>query len=172
MEASEKIVETYMRAVKHCLTTANIKCPRNKEIDLLAVGPNEDKYHIESSVKTSSEFQELKSKEEFHRKLDKATKRGTIEFFKEEKFEHPYVTQVLNEWGFTEGRYKKIVVVMESSSKAEEKAKNWGIEIWHFPQLLMELFNAVSRTEYLSGVERLLQLILHSLSLLQREEGK
>ena len=157
MEASERIVEAYTRAVKHSLTAADIKCRANKEIDLLAIDAEGNRYHIESSVKTFH-FGVLKDKPmgELQGKPDK---RRTVEFFKKEKFEHPYVTETLTEQGFNEGKYKKVIVAMRSDREAEERARNEGIEVWHFPKLVEELFKATDRPQYLSDEERIFQLI-------------
>lgn len=160
MEASERIIEAYLRAVKHCLTAANIKGRANKEIDLLAIDAEGSRYHIESSVKTS-QFGVLKDKPvgELQTKPDK---RRTLEFFKKEKFEHPYVTEILKKWGFNQGNYKKVIVVMRSDQEAEERAKEEGIEVWHFPRLVKELFEATDRPQFLSDEERIFQLIQYS----------
>ncbi len=168
MEASERLIEAYMRTVKHCLTAANIKCRGNKEIDLLTMDANGNKYHIESTVKTSH-FGVLKNKS-MKKTTGKADKRRTIEFFQEQKFNHPHVLEALKEWGFKKGGYKKVIVVMRSDKEAEEKAESEGIEVWYFPDLVADLFVAADRTEYLSGDERVIQLIIRAFK--EREKDR
>ncbi len=63
METTEKIVEAYVRYVKGWATIANIKCPGQFEIDLLAVDPRTgDKYHVESGVSVSGSYSKLTAK--------------------------------------------------------------------------------------------------------------
>ena len=54
METTERVVESYVRYVKGWATIPNIRCPRQLEIDLLAIDPvNGQRYHIETSVSIS-----------------------------------------------------------------------------------------------------------------------
>ena len=60
METTERVVESYVRYVKGWATIPNIRCPRQLEIDLLAIDPvNGQRYHIETSVSISSGFSKL-----------------------------------------------------------------------------------------------------------------
>ena len=158
MEASEKIVEAYMRAVKNCLTIANIKCWKNKEIDLLAIDPKGKRYHVESSIKTSTKFSRLTDRKLADTK-DKASQRMTLEFFEKEKFNHYIIVRTLEEYGFVSGNYEKVIVAMRVSPEVEKKALSKGIQIWRFAPLIFELSDSTHRSEYLSGEERIFQLM-------------
>jgi len=60
METTEKIVEAYVRYVLNWATIPNIRCKGQLEIDLLAIDPVKlDRYHIETSVSSSSAFSRL-----------------------------------------------------------------------------------------------------------------
>ena len=54
METTERIVEAYVRYIKHWATIPNIKCKGQREIDLFAIDPiTNRRYHIETSVSIS-----------------------------------------------------------------------------------------------------------------------
>ena len=158
MEASEKIVEAYMRSVKKCLTIANIKCWQNKEIDLLAIDPEGEKYHIESSIKTSPSFSKLTDKKLSEVK-SKPAKRMTLEFFEKEKFNHFIINDTLKEYGFVGDNYDKVIVAMRVSPEVEQKALSRGMKVWRFGNIVMELFDSANRSEYLSAEDRIFQLM-------------
>lgn len=147
-----------MRSVKKCLTIANIKCWQNKEIDLLAIDPEGEKYHIESSIKTSPSFSKLTDKKLSEVK-SKPAKRMTLEFFEKEKFNHFIINDTLKEYGFTKNNYYKVIVVMRVSPEVERSALRKGIKVWRFCNIVTELFDATDRSEYLSAEDRVFQLV-------------
>lgn len=62
METTERIVEAYVRYVKHWGTIPNIKCDGQKEIDLFAIDPKSGaRYHIETTVSISQNYRALTS---------------------------------------------------------------------------------------------------------------
>ena len=61
METTEHITESYIRYVKKWFTNSNIKCKGGKEIDIIAIDSNENRYHIECGVTHKKSFA-LKSK--------------------------------------------------------------------------------------------------------------
>jgi hypothetical protein len=64
METTERIVEAYVRHVKHWATISNIRCDGQYEIDLLAVDPTTlERYHIETSVSGSQVYSRLTAKQ-------------------------------------------------------------------------------------------------------------
>jgi hypothetical protein len=115
METTEKIVEAYVRYVKHWATIPNIKCPGQYEIDLLAVDPaTGESYHIESGVSISGGFSKLTNKpfstEALKVRVQQAGQRRTLGYFVDRKFGSPEIRKALAEYGFQPGGYKKVVV--------------------------------------------------------------
>jgi len=135
METAERIVEAYVRYVKHWATIANIKCANNQEIDLLAIGPAPDeRYHIEVCGSADPSFRTLGG-------------RGLAEFITK-KFHSPPVAKRLAEYGFCEGTYKKLIVHWDWAPEAEAAAGENGVTLWSLPALLAEMACLVSkRTE-------------------------
>lgn len=158
MEASESIVESYLRAVKNCFTIANIKLKQNKEIDLLAIDPEGQKYHIECSVKTTPAFSGIHARSESESK-HKAKWRMSLLFFESKKFNHPIVKDAIREYGFEDDAYKKVIVASRVMDDVLEIAAEKGIEIWLFNSIIDGLMEAADREQYLSGDERVFQLI-------------
>lgn len=59
----QKIVEAYVRYVRHWTTIPNVKCEKQLEIDLLAIDPlTLHRYQIETSVCSSQAFSKLTGK--------------------------------------------------------------------------------------------------------------
>lgn len=161
MDASERIVEAYVRAVRGCLTSANVRCDDNKELDLLAVAPDGTRYHIETTVSTSNLFSKITSKviSKEKQKTKKAHYRRTIDFFDKEKFNHPSLAKTLARFGFVEGQYRKVIVTWGATSGALAEAKCHGLEVWYLPDIIRELLETAGHSGYLSGDERIFQLI-------------
>src|ERR1700722_6878095 len=115
METPERIVEAYVRYVKHWATIPNIKCGGQKEIDLFAIDPaNGDRYHIETTVSISQNYRALTTKEYVdgdHKVRGKAARaRRTLDFFLKQKFEAPGVKATLTK--YCNGHpYRKIIVL-------------------------------------------------------------
>src|ERR1035437_9672173 len=108
METTEKIVEAYVRYVKHWATILNIRCDGQREIDLLAIDPVRlARYHIETSVSGSWVYSKL-TDNEFDPDLmhtRKAKMRRTLGYFIERKLGPKPVIEKLKEFGFEEGHY-------------------------------------------------------------------
>lgn len=117
MEATERIVEAYVRYVKGWATIPNIKCGGQKEIDLFAIDPVKgDRYHIETTVSISKSYRALTTREYAdgdHKVRGKAARaRRTLGFFLKEKFDAPGVKAALAK--YCNGRpYTKIIVIWE-----------------------------------------------------------
>lgn len=167
METTERIVEAYIRYVKGWFTMPNIKCDGQNEIDILAIDPTKKpmkRYHIEVSVSISSSYSKLTNKE-YDPELAKvrvqmAKQRTTLGHFIHKKFASPGVVSKLEEFGFSERNYEKIVVVWDWIQGVEDAAKAEGIELWRFKDIIKELSKELGdRTEYYSDdILRTLQL--------------
>lgn len=164
MEASERVVEAYMRVVEKCLTIANVKCKNNKEIDLLAIDRHNNKFHIETTISTSALFSKITDKEiskgsaRTHAGI-KAHYRRTASFFINDKFNDANVLDGLRAFGFEKENYKKVIVSWGATNEARDRLTDEGIEVWNFPDMLTKLFEATARSGYLSDEERIFQLI-------------
>ncbi|MCD5409448.1 MAG: hypothetical protein LRZ87_01595 [Methanocellales archaeon] len=104
MRVEESIVETYVRFVKKWFTITNIKCRNNKEIDILAVDPNGNKYHVEVTVYLDGWPLEIEEKERKNV--------VTVKWYSEYKFRDKYVREKIKEFFGSNGfkSYKRILV--------------------------------------------------------------
>lgn len=165
METTEKIVEAYVRYIKGWATIPNIKCKGQREIDLLAVDPkDENRYHIEVGVSISGGFSELTNKS-YDPELLKVrgqapSQRRTLGFFKDKKFTSPEVVEKLSEYGFRDGRYRKVIVTWGWQAGVREKATIEDIELWDFRDLVKEIIKALQgkRTYFTDDTMRTLHL--------------
>lgn len=138
MRVEESMVETYVRFVKKWFTIANIKCKNNKEIDLLAIDLQGNKYHIE--VKTLTDGWPLEIKEDGRKNIE------TLEKFRDKKFLDKNVKEKIKEF-FGDDNYKRILVYWKVNTKNrsfEEIKKiakdNYSIDnIWLMPKIVDEL---------------------------------
>lgn len=136
MEVEVHIIEKYFQVIKGCFTMSNIRLKGGKEIDLLAINPKTNRrYHIESRVSTSHK---LKIKETFT-KTGKRHRNG-VDFFHNEKFEHPTVKEGITKF-FGNNDYQKILVVYNYEDGAKEEARKFGIEVIRINEILSELMN-------------------------------
>jgi len=169
--STEKIVEAYCNYVKGWATIPNLKCDRGQyEIDILAVDPkNNEKYHIECSVSISSAFSKLTaeefSEEKFKKPVEKPRQRMTIGYFKERKFGKKEIMDKLAQYGFKPGNYYKVIVVDGWTDEAQEKAREYGIELWNFNEILYELVELCKKSTkyYEDDTLRATQLLLRAL---------
>jgi hypothetical protein len=152
METTEKIVEAYVRYVRHWATIPNIKCTGQCEIDLLAINPADpsERYHIETSVSVSQVYSKLTDKT-FDPALLKVRvqvpkMRRTLGYFVEHKFGPKAVTDKLKEYGFKSGAYKKVVVTWDATAEANAAAVAAKIELWDFRQLVREIDQSIRNT--------------------------
>ncbi|MEK7281040.1 MAG: hypothetical protein AAB037_01640 [Chloroflexota bacterium] len=166
METTEKIVEAYVRYMKHCATIPNIKCEGQFEIDLLAINPQTlERYHIESGVSISGGFSALTGNlfdpKELKQRVHQASQRRTLGYFRDRKFASPEVSKKLNEYGFTPGNYTKIVVSWGWDEEAKKQADEASITLWDFRNLLREIakITGAARTYFTDDTLRTLQLM-------------
>jgi hypothetical protein len=150
METTEKIVEAYVRYVKHWATIPNIRCDGQLEIDLLAIDPrNLARYHIETSVSVSQGFSKLTAKEFdpdlLKVRVQKATQRRTIGYFIERKFGSDHVTRKLADYGFKKDQYKKVIVTWGWAENAKTEADGKGIELWDFREIVQEIADTIGK---------------------------
>jgi hypothetical protein len=158
-------VEAYVRYIKKWATIPNIKCSGQLEIDLLAIDPvTQDRYHIESGVSVSVAYSKLTTRpysESLRKQRVKAAgQRRTIGYFIERKFGHPAVLKELEEYGFTEGNYQKVIVSWGWTDEASEVAHQEGIELWDFRKLMHEITSALraTRSYFTDDTMRILHL--------------
>lgn len=159
MEASEKVIDVYLKTELKAFTINNIKLKYNKEIDFLAIDYKFKRYHIESSISTSNIFSKLTNKL-LDATTEKAHRRRCLEYFEKEKFNHPFVTEKLKEFNFKNNNYKKVIVTWSVKEQAViQEAKSKGIEIWFFKEILKKVFKNTNINQYLSDEQRIFQLI-------------
>jgi hypothetical protein len=147
METTEKIVESYCRYVRRWFTIPNIKCQGQYEIDLLAVDttspPGLARYHIECGVSISGSFSKLTDKpfspERLRDRVQQPGQRRTVGYFIERKFKPEEVRAELARYGFVESNYQKVIVSWGATPGAEAVAKQSGILVWDFRDLLRRI---------------------------------
>lgn len=145
METTERIVEAYVRYVKGWATIPNIRCGGQREIDLLAIDPRPrgKRYHIEVGVSISGAYSKLTAKKFSLRALrsreTQAGQRRTLGYFIQQKFTPTEVVAKLQECGFQPGKYEKVIVTWGWSDGVLEKAKDAGITLWDFRELIQEI---------------------------------
>jgi hypothetical protein len=148
METTEKIVEAYVRYVKHWATIPNIRCEGQFEIDLLAIDPvTLARYHIETSVSGSQVYSKLTGKEFdpalLKIRVQKPKMRRTLGYFIAHKFGTQAVIDKLAEYGFTKDSHKKVVVTWDWTPDAKAAADSAGIELWDFRQIMREIARSI-----------------------------
>jgi len=165
METTERVVEAYVRYVKHWATIPNIKCPGQYEIDLLAMDPvTSDRYHIESGVSVSGGYSKLTaqsySEDLLKKRGNAAGQRRTAGYFIERKFGHPNVVSTLEHYGFSPGNYVKIIVSWGWTDEAASVVTDHGIVLWDFRDLMKEIVAAVKtgRSYFTDDTMRILHL--------------
>lgn len=144
METTEKIVEAYVRYVRHWATIPNLRCEKQKEIDLLAIDPKtNDRWHIETSVSISSGFSKLSADAyedgEHKIRVKQAGARRKLGFFLKEKFGHEAVGRKLAEYGCEPTKTKRVIVTWDYKPGVVDAAKAEGIEVWLLPDLMHEI---------------------------------
>lgn len=168
METTEKIVESYCRYVKNWFTIPNIKCKGQYEIDLLAIDTTNPRslhrYHIECGVSISGSFSKLTTKdfsiERLKQRVEAAGQRRTLGYFVERKFNVPSVHAELETYGFFPENYKRVIVTWDATNEAYKAAADLNIELWKFPDLLLEIANIhrEHRTYFTDDTARTIQL--------------
>jgi hypothetical protein len=165
METTEKVVEAYCRYIKGWATIPNIKCSGQYEIDLLAINPlTLERYHVESGISISGGYSHLTAKpfstEELKQRLKQAGQRRTLGYFAERKFGAEEIIKTLKNYGFYDGNYSRIIVTWGWEDEAESKAKDMGIILWDFRDILQELAQTFhkQKTYFIDDTLRTLQL--------------
>lgn len=148
METTERIVEAYVRYIKGWATIPNIRCGGQYEIDLLAIDPvTLNRYHIESGVSVSGSFSKLTDKpftvDDLKQRVKAPKQRRTLGYFIERKFGEPGVLKALARYGFTDGNYTKVIVSWGWTTEAARIAKEHGVELWDFRDLVKQIADAV-----------------------------
>lgn len=128
METAEKIVEAYVRYVKRWATIANINCPGQKEVDLLAIDYHAGRrYHIEVNVSITPSFRRWRVQD--------------LTSYLQSHFLDNNVLRGLEEYGFQDDNYTKVLVTWDWEENAEAVAQEMGIEMWRFPKIIQEINN-------------------------------
>ena len=147
METTEKIVEAYCRYIKGWFTITNLKGPGQSELDILAIDTTNKnrykRYHIEVSVSISGGFSKLNNKPFSTKLLKDRVKmpgmRRTLGFFKHRKFNKPEVKEMLNNYGFKNKNYEKVIVSWGWSEDVPKAAEKEGILLWDFRDIISEI---------------------------------
>jgi hypothetical protein len=171
METTEKIVEAYVRYVKHWATIPNIRCDGQFEIDLLAIDPKKlDRYHIETSISGAQGFSKLTGQKfDSTLMMDRVQAprmRRTLGFFIERKFNIKPVTDKLKEYGFEPGTYTNIVVTWDWTPEAKVAADDAKVVLWDFRQIMNEIAQSIhnSRSYFTDDTLRTLSLFARATS--------
>jgi hypothetical protein len=172
METTEKIVEAYCRYVKGWFTIPNVRCAGQYEADLLAVdvssGKDVRRYHIECGVSISGGYSKLTAREfspeRLKQRLEQAGQRRTLGYFTRRKFDLKEVRAKLEEYGFKDGNYTKVIVTWGWEDDALKQAKKAGVELWDFREILGAIATACrdSRSYFADDTLRTVQLLQRS----------
>jgi len=172
METTEKIVESYCRYVKGWFTIPNIKCSGQHEIDILAVDTMSKssikRYHIECGISISGSHSKLTGKEfsleKLRERIKQSPQRRTLGFYIERKFNLKEVLSKLDEYGFKNGNYTKIIVTWGWTEEAQKKAKKAHILLWDFREILNEIADSCQdkKTYFKDDTLRTIQLFQKS----------
>jgi hypothetical protein len=171
VETTERIVESYVRYIKHWLTLPNIPCAGQFEIDLLAMNPVTcERYHIESGVSVSGAYSKLSAKKfdpaRLKERNHQAEQRRTLGYFVDRKFGDPNVVKRLRDFGFKKGNHSRIIVSWGWQAGVEAQAKAAGVILWDFRDLIKEIGEAFveDRTYFGDDTLRTLHLFVLALS--------
>jgi len=160
MEPEVHIIERYFQLVERAFTMTNIRCRGGKEIDLLAVDPRNDRrWHVEARVSTSFP---IRMRATYTR--DGRCHRNGLDWFKKEKFEHPYVLERIKEIFGSLEDYEKILVVFTTEKGyapewIEEAYKKYGIRVWFIRDVIEALKERIRVVGARDDVLRLIELI-------------
>ena len=178
MEATERIVEAYVRYVLGWATIPNIRCAGQNEIDLLAIDPKTlDRYHIEVSISISQGFRKLTAKPYdpglAKQRVHQASQRRTIGFFAEKKFPTPSVIDRLAEFVFEPGNYTRVIATWGWEDEAAEVAAEHGIELWDFRDIVSRIAGHIrgSREYFADDTLRTLNLFIHAQDEAEKQES-
>lgn len=173
METTEKIVESYIRYIRNWFTIPNIKCEGQKEIDILAVDASRvpiKRYHIEVSVSISGAYSKISlveyDKEKLKQRVHQAKQRTSIGYFISEKFDCEQVKSKLEEYGFKDNNYERVIVAWGWKEGVKKEAKKNKIELWSFPEMVKELGEKImhQRSYYKDDTLRTIHLYAKAMS--------
>lgn len=168
METTERIVESYVRYIKGWATIPNVKCKGQLEIDLIAIDPvSGRRYHIESGISVSGGFSKLTGRpfdpESLKQRTQQASQRRTIGYFRDRKFGSPSVLERLQEYGFAEDQYERVIVTWGWTDEARQQAEEADIRLWDFRRIMLDIAESASSREYFADdTLRTLQLLVKS----------
>ena len=167
METTEKIVECYCRYIQKWFTITNVGCGNQQEIDILAINPiTGEKCHIECGVSISGSFSKLTAKpfdpELLKDRVKAPAQRRTIGYFIQKKFGSPEIIKKLEEFGFCEGQYTRIIVTWGWTLMAKKIADQKGVILWDMRTIFEELVKLCQETKSYSKNDtmRTLQLFV------------
>lgn len=166
METTEHITESYIRYVKNWLTMPNIKCANGNEIDIIAYDSQKNIfYHIECGVTFMSHWA-LKSKplkSEYNPKTKKYSRRNSVDFFVDKKFNHKNVKEKLKELKFKNTR-NIIVCWKVKDNQVINYAKSKKVEIWQMKDFIGKFSEdlKLDNKYYVDDIVRTIQLVKKS----------
>jgi hypothetical protein len=175
LETTEKIVEAYVRYVKHWATIPNLRCAGQKEIDLFAIDPVTcERWHIETSVSISSGFSRLTNDpfedgEHKHRVRGPGARRK-LGFFMAEKFAPPAVVDKLAEYGCKDGCVRRAIVTWECRDEVIDAASDLGVEVWLLPNLMQEIADLAKGSKAYLADDTLRTLTLFGMAMKVQEK--
>lgn len=176
METTEKIVEAYVRYVKHWATIPNLRCETQKEIDLFATDPKtNERWHIETSVSISSGFSKLTDDlyepgEHKHR-VKAAGARRKLGYFLAEKFEPDALMKKLAEYGCEKGKVRRAIVTWDCKPGVAEAASAKGIGVRLLPDLMQQIADLAERGRAFLGDDTLRTLTLFAMGIRARAKA-
>jgi len=145
----------------------NIRLKGNKEIDLLAVNPeNGEKFHVEARIATS---RSMALREKDTNTSNGRPRRRDLLYFSKEKFNHPTVIEKIHEL-FGNSNYHKVLIVWNTKDNFGYLPKiakeEFGIEIWGMRHTLREFIKKKVSVGSRDDILRTMELIS---SILQEE---
>lgn len=174
METTEHIVEEYARHVLGWFTSSNIKAKNGKEIDILALDLDGNRYWIECGITHKSGWALKAEKDEdkdfnviqrLKGEIKSWRKKNSIDYFIEHKFQSKEIEEKFRELKFRS--YKKIIAVWQINKRERDKVLQYatkkGVEIWEMKFKMRELMESLGETYYSDDILRTLQLAKKSM---------
>jgi len=157
IHVEEKIVEAYVKFVKKWFTMSNISCKNNKEIDILAIDLDGNRYHIE--VKIHKNGWPIFVKEDGRKNI------VTLEGM-QSKFNDQDVQNKIKDIFGDNRKLKRILVYWKVCREYENrfdefkrKANAYGIDdIWLMPNIMKEIAESEECKERCDDAVRIIKL--------------
>jgi hypothetical protein len=163
-------VEAYVRYVLGWATIPNIRCKGQLEIDLLAIDPVKlDRYHIETSVSSSSAFSRLTAvvfdPQLLKERTQKPIMRRTLGYFIQNKFGPDAVIERLRDFGFSPDNHVRVVVTWGWTPEAKREADKANIKLWDFRKIMQKIADHIrdKRSYFTDDTLRTIHLFVHAL---------